>query len=237
MMDAKDSTNIMRAISITKFVSAQTAGTKAMIVLQLLNAKNRHRLAVSTCGDDHCQVCVCASVCPWHCIAVAAEQPTMSILTLRSASLLQVICLDEIKMNLLGKSCICPGFSTVICNLMISASAAQGTDLEPWFQEYVSGCGQEIYCTNISPQLAGKLFSQAVLLLYRECNCLLFAIEIVDKEGFSRVVLNPATYLIPNTSPKVFLIAQVPHARPTSSQQMKSLRKLQKMPWMHAIRA
>jgi hypothetical protein len=70
MMDAQDSTNIMRAISITKFVSAQTAGTKAMIVLQLLNAKNRHRLAVSTCGDDHCQVCVCvcarASVRPWH---------------------------------------------------------------------------------------------------------------------------------------------------------------------------
>ncbi len=31
----------------------------------------------------------------------------------------QVICLDEIKMNLLGKSCICPGFSTVVCNLMI----------------------------------------------------------------------------------------------------------------------
>jgi hypothetical protein len=138
-----------------------------------------------------------------------------------------VICLDEIKMNLLGKSCICPGFSTVICNLMISASAAQGTEFEPWFQEYVSGCGQEIYCTNISPQLAGKFFSQAVLLLYRECNCLLFAIEIVDKEGFSRVVLNPATYVIPDTSPKVFLIAQVPRARPTSSQQMKCLRKLQ----------
>ena len=142
-----------------------------------------------------------------------------------------MICLDEIKMNLLGKSCICPGFSTVICNLMISASAAQGTEFEPWFQEYVSGCGQEIYCTNISPQLAGKFFSQAVLLLYRECNCLLFAIEIVDKEGFSRVVLNPATYVIPDTSPKVFLIAQVPSARPTSSQQMKSWQKLQTMPY------
>jgi len=74
MMDAQDSTNIMRAISITKFVSAQTAGTKAMIVLQLLNAKNRHRLAASTCGDDHCQVCVCASVRPWHCIALAAQR-------------------------------------------------------------------------------------------------------------------------------------------------------------------
>jgi len=120
-----------------------------------------------------------------------------------------VICLDEIKMNLLGKSCICPGFSTVVCNLMISGSVAYGTQFEPWFQEYVSGCGQEIYCTHISPHLAGKTFSQVVLLLYRECNCLLFAIEIVDKQGFARVVLNPASYVITDESPKIFLIAQV----------------------------
>jgi len=119
-----------------------------------------------------------------------------------------VICLDEIKMNLLGKSCICPGFSTVVCNLMISGSVAYGTQFEPWFQEYVSGCGQEIYCTHISPHLAGKTFSQVVLLLYRECNCLLFAIEIVDKQGFARVVLNPASYVIPQTRAKVFVIAQ-----------------------------
>ncbi len=111
-------------------------------------------------------------------------------------------------MNLLGKSCICPGFSTVICNLMISKSATHGTQFEPWLQEYVSGCGQEIYCTNISPHLAGKTFSQVVLLLYRECNCLLFAIEIVDKQGFARVVLNPASYVIPRTRAKVFVIAQ-----------------------------
>lgn len=112
-------------------------------------------------------------------------------------------------MNLLGKSCICPGFSTMICNLMISASAARGTAFEEWFKEYTSGCGQEIYCTNISPKLAGKSFSEVVSLLYRERGCLLFAIEIVDNKGFSRVVLNPAAYIIPDTCPKVFLIAQV----------------------------
>ena len=70
---------------------------------------------------------------------------------------LQVICLDEIKMNLLGKSCICPGFSTMICNLMISASASRANNCGAWFKEYVSGCGQEIYCTDISSVLAGKV--------------------------------------------------------------------------------
>ena len=31
----------------------------------------------------------------------------------------------------------------------------------------------------------------------------------MDNKGFSRVVLNPAAYIIPDTCPKVFLIAQV----------------------------
>ena len=46
-------------------------------------------------------------------------------------------------------------------------------------------------------------FSEVVLLLYREVHCLMFAIEIVDTKGYSRVVLNPAAYVIPDTSPKV----------------------------------
>jgi len=51
--------------------------------------------------------------------------------------------------------------------------------------------------------------SEVVVLLYRERSCLIFAIEIVDTKGFSRVVLNPAAYVIPDTCPKIFLIAQV----------------------------
>jgi len=89
---------------------------------------------------------------------IATHCNTLQHVATHCNTLQQVICLDEIKMNLLGKSCLCPGFSTVICNLMMSASEARGSHFEPWFQEYVSGSGQEIYCTTISPQLAGKTF-------------------------------------------------------------------------------
>ena len=51
--------------------------------------------------------------------------------------------------------------------------------------------------------------SEVVVLLYRERSCLIFAIEIVDTKGFLRIVLNPAAYVIPDTCPKIFLIAQV----------------------------
>lgn len=46
----------MRAITIKKYVSAQTAGSKASIVLQLLCSDNRHQLTVSACGASNCQV-------------------------------------------------------------------------------------------------------------------------------------------------------------------------------------
>ena len=57
--------------------------------------------------------------------------------------------------------------------------------------------------THTHTHMAGKTFGEAVLLLYCKCNCLLFAIEIVDKDGFSRVVLNPAAYVLPIKSAKV----------------------------------
>ena len=76
---AEDSDNIMRAITIKKYVSAQTAGSKASVVLQLLCSDNRHQLTVSACGASNCQVllvfsrhavssCIRADACcPFHC--------------------------------------------------------------------------------------------------------------------------------------------------------------------------
>jgi hypothetical protein len=52
----EDCTTIMRAITIKKYVSGQTAGSDANIVLQLRNSSHRHHLAVSACGDSNCQV-------------------------------------------------------------------------------------------------------------------------------------------------------------------------------------
>ena len=56
---------------------------------------------------------------------------------------------------------------------------------------------------------AGKMFNAVCSTLYNELNCILFAIEIPDTEGFSRVVLNPARYKIPQDNcPMVLIIAE-----------------------------
>ena len=51
----EDCTNIMRAITIKKYVSSLTAGSDANIVLQLRNSAHRHHLEASACGATNCQ--------------------------------------------------------------------------------------------------------------------------------------------------------------------------------------
>ena len=71
-------------------------------------------------------------------------------------------------------------------------------------------------CTHAEPLVrtrsrtpAGKMFNAVCSTLYNELNCILFAIEIPDTDGFSRVVLNPARYKIPQDNcPMVFIIAE-----------------------------
>lgn len=38
----------------------------------------------------------------------------------------QVICINELKLGLLGKSCLCPGFSTMVANLIMMSSFQPG---------------------------------------------------------------------------------------------------------------
>jgi hypothetical protein len=63
----------------------------------------------------------------------------------------QLIVVEEIKMNLLAKSCFSPGIISMLSNLVASAGDAgkdaQGKD---WLQEYSGGMGHEIYRTDLS---------------------------------------------------------------------------------------
>ena len=38
----------------------------------------------------------------------------------------EVICINELKLGLLGKSCLCPGFSTMVANLIMMSSFQPG---------------------------------------------------------------------------------------------------------------
>ncbi|KAG6596022.1 Voltage-gated Ion Channel (VIC) Superfamily [Phytophthora cinnamomi] len=78
----------------------------------------------------------------------------------------QLLCLDQIKISLLAKSCLCPGLVTLISNLFRSSSLANRQILTNWEQEYAEGMALEVYATALPLVFHGLTFSQACELLY-----------------------------------------------------------------------
>lgn len=63
----------------------------------------------------------------------------------------QIIVLEEIKMNLMAKSCFCPGIISLIGNLVRSSGDQESQKLKKkWIKEYSNGMGHEIYRTRLS---------------------------------------------------------------------------------------
>ncbi|KAG7388134.1 hypothetical protein PHYPSEUDO_013094 [Phytophthora pseudosyringae] len=78
----------------------------------------------------------------------------------------QLLCLDQIKISLLAKSCLCPGLVTLISNLFRSSTLANRQILTNWEQEYAEGMALEVYATTLPSVFHGLTFSQACELLY-----------------------------------------------------------------------
>lgn len=92
-----------------------------------------------------------------------------------------LVCIEELKMGILAKSCLCPGFSTLIANLITSSSDYDVATLDhvdkAWVEEYLSGYGQEVYSLEMSSAFVGKLFCVAANVCFCEFGLCLFAVE------------------------------------------------------------
>jgi len=72
----------------------------------------------------------------------------------------QLIVVEEIKMNLLAKSCFSPGIISMLSNLIASAGDAAieaESDAKEWLKEYATGMGHEIYRTDLSYKVSNFL--------------------------------------------------------------------------------
>lgn len=92
-----------------------------------------------------------------------------------------VLCLQELRMGVLAKSALCPGFSTLVSNLIMSSAEFDTNRLakrdKKWTQEYADGYGQEVYCLELSKCFAGQLFSVAANKAYNMFGVCIFGIE------------------------------------------------------------
>lgn len=109
----------------------------------------------------------------------------------------QIICVDELKQILLAKSCLAPGISTMVNNLIASSGEECSPTDAPWMNEYNHGLGFEIYRVALSDVFRGLPFLNVVKLVYKHTNTLLFALEVFHNQAGTRVVLNPGNFVIP----------------------------------------
>lgn len=96
----------------------------------------------------------------------------------------QLIIVEEIKMNLLAKSCFAPGLIALISNLVSSASEPEEDFDEVWLNEYTEGTGFEIYRVKIEEIdfLSCLTFSQVAAIAHQCFGCVVFALEVEFRE-------------------------------------------------------
>jgi potassium large conductance calcium-activated channel subfamily M alpha protein 1 len=125
---------------------------------------------------------------------------------------IQIICLEEIKLQLLGKSCQCQGINTIIAMLITSKKPdMQIKDmykLDPWMKEYLLGLENEIYCIKIKCELLFNLtFNDLVKIIYELTDFIVIGTDVIHQELKPFVCLNPYNYKFSPFDHFIYLIA------------------------------
>ncbi|CAN0259107.1 unnamed protein product, partial [Laminaria digitata] len=84
------------------------------------------------------------------------------------ASCRQVISSAQVKLSVLAQSCLCPGWSAVVANLLESRAALPPQVLQQgsWLAEYYVGAKKTFYSVEFSPAFTGVIFGDAVIHIF-----------------------------------------------------------------------
>ncbi|CAM9505092.1 unnamed protein product, partial [Ectocarpus fasciculatus] len=113
----------------------------------------------------------------------------------------RIVCASTINTRMLANACAWEGASTLINNLLVSASIDEQQDMPSWVKEYASGLGKEIYVVSIGA-FAGRGFSELVRELFEQHGVILLGIS-EDR----RVVLHPGAGYVITPADLGFLVA------------------------------
>jgi len=122
----------------------------------------------------------------------------------------QVVCINEMKNNILAKNCLVPGLITLVNNLISSSDDAilSKQDLR-WMHEYSEGVGFEIYRVELAKTFCALPFAQVSRAVYMSTGVLIFALELVHVTAGSCVALNPGSFKIPQIKDDLAIFALV----------------------------
>ena len=164
----EDFNNIMKAFSVKNFACMKTGIPKTRVSIQLLLPQTK-------------------------------DVYYSSLLTKKDFELnAQIICVEELKLQMLGKSCLCPGINTIIASLITSQKPSID-DIEEnipvyfnWYQEYLEGLGTEIYCIKLKSEILHNMtFIDLVRLIYELTGFVVIGTDVVFEDLKPFVCLNP----------------------------------------------
>ena len=117
----------------------------------------------------------------------------------------QILCIDELKLSLLSKSCLCKGLIALISNLITTNNVVEGgNSLEkilednPWMNDYTEGKDYEIYKISLDSK-RGLSFGQIAQRIYEKNEgIILFGLNIESiKTKNNIVLLAPTDFILP----------------------------------------
>jgi len=126
-----------------------------------------------------------------------------------------IICVEEIKLLMLGKSCLCPGINTIIASLITSQKPDindikynSNINYYNWYNEYLEGLGNEIYCIKIKSELLYNVsFLELVRLIYELTGFIVIGTDVIFEDLKPFVCLNPFTYFFSPFDHLIYLLA------------------------------
>jgi len=125
----------------------------------------------------------------------------------------QVICVEEIKLLLLGKSCLCPGINTIISSLITSRKPSlENSDplLEEkkWLTEYLGGMQNEIYRIKLDKDIIqGIKFNKLIKYIYEISGLTVIGVDVIIDGLEPFVTINPSNYYFSENDHVIYVLA------------------------------
>ena len=125
----------------------------------------------------------------------------------------QVICVEEIKLMLLGKSCLCPGINTIISSLITSRKPCIESDdplLEEkrWLSEYLGGMQNEIYRIKLDKDIIqGIKFNKLINYVYEISGLTVIGVDVMIEGLEPFVCMNPSNYYFSENDHVIYVLA------------------------------
>ena len=182
--DEDDASNSLKALALKHITNRMRHdGTDVSLIVQLHRSGNKDNVT--------------------HCLEAAASVSGNLIGTMKD----QILCLDELKLNLLGMACMCPGINALVSNLISSRDDSPPEDCEnhDWQEEYCHGCGFEIYCDTLGRSFHGMKLADAASIIKKRFETVIFAVELWTDQRSPKVVIAPLDHVITKDTVVYFL--------------------------------